>query len=51
MRTFKVKLELDGGLAFVVVTAINLEDAMIRAEAKFTATHGLKAVAVEVEPA
>ena len=51
MRNFKVKLELDGGWAFVVVTAINPEDATIRAEAKFTATHGLKAVAVEVEAA
>ena len=51
MRTFKVKLELDGGLAFVVVTAINPEDAMIRAVAKFTETHGLNAVAVDVESA
>ena len=50
MRTFKVKLELDGGWAFLQVTAVNLEDAMIKAEEKFTATHGLKAVAVHAEP-
>ena len=51
MRNFKVRLEVDGRWTFVVVTAINPEDATIRAEAKFTATHGLKAVAVEVEAA
>ena len=57
MRTFKVKLELDGGWAFLQVTAVNLEDAMFKAEEKFKATHansvfsiGLKAVAVHAEP-
>ena len=51
MRTFKVTLVTGMGLIPMIVTAINPEDAMIRAEAKFTANHGSSAVALEVEAA